>query len=75
MLQRFIGDRAFYRRAITIAAPIILQNLITNFVAMLDNIMVGQLDTAQISAVTIANNNLWLRLLRRHLHHPVLWQR
>ena len=58
MLQRFIGDRAFYRRAITIAAPIILQNLITNFVAMLDNIMVGQLDTAQISAVTIANNNL-----------------
>ena len=58
MLQRYIGDRAFYRRAITVAAPIILQNLITNFVAMLDNIMVGQLDTAQISAVTIVNNNL-----------------
>lgn len=58
MLQRYIGDRAFYRRAVTTAAPIILQNLITNFVALLDNIMVGQLSTAQISAVTIINNNL-----------------
>ena len=58
MLNRYIGDRAFYRRAILTAAPIILQNLITNFVAMLDNVMVGQLHTAQISAVTIVNNNL-----------------
>ena len=58
MLQRYIGDRAFYRRAFITATPIILQNLITNFVAMLDNIMVGLLDTAQISAVTITNNNL-----------------
>ena len=58
MFKRYIGDRTFYRRAIFTAAPIILQNLITNFVAMLDNIMVGLLDTAQISAVTIANNNL-----------------
>ena len=58
MANRFIGDRAFYRRAIITAAPIILQNLITNFVAMLDNVMVGQLHTAQISAVTIVNNNL-----------------
>ena len=58
MLQRYIGDKAFYRRALATALPIILQNLITNFVAMLDNVMVGQLATAQISAVTIANNNL-----------------
>lgn len=58
MLRRFIGDKAFYRRTFAIALPIILQNLITNFVSMLDNVMVGQLDTAQISAVTIVNNNL-----------------
>lgn len=58
MLQKFIGDKAFYRRVLAIALPIIAQNLITNFVSMLDNIMVGQLSTAQISAVTIANNNL-----------------
>ncbi len=58
MLKRYVGDRAFYRRVIAVALPIILQNLITNFVSMLDNIMVGQLSTAQIGAVTIANNNL-----------------
>ena len=58
MLQRYIGTKAFYRRALATALPIILQNLITNFVAMLDNVMVGQLATAQIGAVTIVNNNL-----------------
>lgn len=58
MLRKFIGDKAFYRRVMAIALPIILQNLITNFVSLLDNVMVGQLSTAQISAVTIVNNNL-----------------
>jgi len=58
MFRKFIGDKAFYRRVMAIALPIILQNLITNFVSLLDNVMVGQLSTAQISAVTIVNNNL-----------------
>ena len=58
MLKRYVGDKAFYSKTLAIALPIILQNLITNFVSLLDNIMVGQLSTAQISAVTIANNNL-----------------
>lgn len=58
MRKRFLGDRAFYKRIFAVALPIIVQNTITNFVAMLDNIMVGQLATAQISGVTIVNNNL-----------------
>ena len=58
MKNSLIGDKAFYRRVLIIALPIILQNLVTNFVSMLDNVMVGQLSTAQISAVTIVNNNL-----------------
>ena len=58
MLKRYVGDRAFYRRVFAVALPIIIQNTITNFVALLDNIMVGQLATAQISGVTIVNNNL-----------------
>ena len=58
MLSRYIGDRAFYKRVMLIALPMIFQNLITNFVSTLDNLMVGQLSTAQISAVTIINNNL-----------------
>ena len=58
MLKRYIGDRLFYGRLFAVALPIIIQNAITNFVALLDNIMVGQLATAQISGVTIVNNNL-----------------
>ena len=58
MCNSLIGDKALYRQILTVALPIILQNLITNFVAVLDNVMVGQLSTAQIGAVTIVNNNL-----------------
>lgn len=58
MLRNLVGDRAFYRRVLATATPIILQNAITNFVSLLDNVMVGQLSTAQIGGVTIANNNL-----------------
>lgn len=58
MPKRYIGDKPFYRRMLTIATPIILQNLITNFVSLLDNVMVGQLSTAQLGGVTIVNNNL-----------------
>lgn len=58
MPNKLIGDRTFYRHVLAIALPIILQNLITNFVSLLDNVMVGQLSTAQISAVNIVNNNL-----------------
>lgn len=58
MLRRYVGDRAFYRRVLAVALPIIAQNAITNFVSLLDNLMVGQLSTAQIGGVTIVNNNL-----------------
>lgn len=58
MGSRLNGDRDFYKRVLLIALPIMLQNLITNLVSLLDNVMVGQLDTAQIGAVTIVNNNL-----------------
>ena len=58
MVRNLIGDRSFYRRVMATATPIILQNAITNFVSLLDNVMVGQLSTAQIGGVTIANNNL-----------------
>jgi len=38
-----------------ILIPIIIQNGITNFVSLLDNIMVGQVGTEQMSGVSIAN--------------------
>lgn len=58
MLRRYVGDRLFYKRVLGIATPIILQNAITNFVSLLDNLMVGQLSNAELGGVTIVNNNL-----------------
>lgn len=57
MLNRYVGNRLFYRRMLTVATPIILQNAITNFVSLIDNLMVGQLRDA-LGGVTIVNNNL-----------------
>ena len=53
MLQRYIGDKAFYRRVFAVSIPIIIQNGITNFVNLLDNIMVGQIGTVSMSGVSI----------------------
>ncbi len=60
MLKRYIGDRAFYRRVLAVAVPIIIQNGITNFVSMLDNIMVGQIGTVPMSGVSIVNGLLFV---------------
>jgi len=55
-----IGDRSFYKTVFAIVVPIIIQNLITSFVSLLDNIMVGQMGTAQMSGVAIANQLVFI---------------
>ena len=54
------GDRAFYGMVLAVLIPIIVQNAITNFVQLLDNIMVGQVGTEQMSGVSIANQLLFV---------------
>lgn len=39
--KKFIGDRKFYMMVLAVAVPIMIQNGITNFVSLLDNIMIG----------------------------------
>ena len=60
MLKRYIGDRAFYSRVLRIAIPMIIQNGITNFVSLLDNIMVGQVGTIPMSGVSVVNGLLFV---------------
>ena len=60
MFKKFIGDRAFYKRFFSIAIPIIIQNGITNFVNLLDNVMVGQVGTLPMSGVSIVNGLLFV---------------
>lgn len=59
-MKRFIGDKKFYLMVLSIAVPIMIQNGITNFVAMLDNIMIGRVGTEQMSGVAVANQLLFV---------------
>ncbi|MCM1107171.1 MAG: MATE family efflux transporter [Blautia sp.] len=60
ILHRFIGDKAFYKMVLAIAVPIMIQNGITNFVGLLDNIMIGRVGTEQMSGVAIVNQLLFV---------------
>lgn len=53
--KKYVGNKAFYRMALAVAVPIMIQNGITQFVGMLDNIMVGRVGTEQMTGVSIAN--------------------
>ena len=51
MFRKFIGNKQFYKNLLLISIPIILSQLITQFVSLLDNLMVGQLTTAEFDGV------------------------
>lgn len=53
--KKLIGDRAFYGKVLGVTVPIMIQNGITNFVGLLDNIMVGRIGTEQMSGIAIVN--------------------
>lgn len=55
LLHKFIGDKAFYKMVLAITVPIMVQNGITNFVGLLDNIMIGRIGTEPMSGVAIVN--------------------
>ncbi len=58
--KKLIGSKAFYKMILGITIPIIIQNGITNFVNLLDNVMVGRLGTEQLSGVGIANQLIFV---------------
>jgi len=59
-IRSLVGDRKFYRFVLSISVPIMIQNGITNFVGLLDNIMVGRLSTEAMSGVSIVNQFLFI---------------
>ena len=63
MLKRFIGTKAFYRNVLALLIPMVIQQFITSFVSLLDNIMVGSLGTEAISAASISNSVLMVHML------------
>ena len=63
MFRRFIGTKAFYKSVLTLLIPIVIQQFISSFVSLLDNIMVGSLGAEAISAASIANSVLMVHML------------
>ena len=58
--RTLIGDKKFYGTVLAIIIPVIIQNGISNFVNLLDNLMVGALGDAQMSGVSIANQLIFI---------------
>ncbi len=58
--NKWFGNRAFYKMVLAIAVPMMIQNGITNFVSLLDNIMVGRLGTEAMSGVSIVNQFIFI---------------
>lgn len=50
----------YYKWMLRISVPTMIQNGVTNFVSMLDNIMVGQVGTLEMTGVSIVNQLLFV---------------
>ncbi len=53
--SKFIGPKQFYKDVLKIAVPLMLQQLITSSVNLVDNLMVGQLGDASLGGVAATN--------------------
>lgn len=60
MIKQFIGTKDFYKRVIALTLPIMIQNLITNFVNMLDNVMIGKVGTTEMVGIAISNQLIFV---------------
>ena len=52
--------RAFYKDVVVLAIPILLQNLITTSLGLIDTFMVGSLGEAPLAAVLLANTPVFV---------------
>lgn len=50
-----LTNKAFYKKTLTLMAPVVLQNLITTGINFLDNLMIGGLGESAIAAVAFGN--------------------
>lgn len=60
VLRRYIGTKAFYLSVIALIIPMVIQQGITQFVNLLDNVMVGRLGTEPMSGVAIVNQIIFI---------------
>lgn len=53
-------DKSIYKRALALAVPMMIQNGITNMVGLIDNVMVGSLETEAMTAVSIVGQLMFV---------------
>ncbi|MDD4780676.1 MAG: MATE family efflux transporter [Tissierellia bacterium] len=58
--NKFTLDKEFYKIMLKLSLPIMIQNLISSLINMVDTIMVGKLGEVEIAAVGIANQYFFL---------------
>jgi len=59
-MKKLFGTKEFYKAALIIALPMMVQNGLTSCVNLLDNLMVGSLGTESMTGVSIANQLLFV---------------
>ena len=62
-------NKRFYKRLLILTLPIVIQNLITTSLNMLDTLMIGNLGEVQLAAVGVANQFYFLYSLIHFLIH------
>ena len=58
--KKYIGDKKFYKMLIAVVLPIILQQFITQFVSLLDNLMIGNIGNSEMTGVALGNQLLFV---------------
>lgn len=59
-LKKFIGDRAFYKMALAIIIPVVIQQLILSIAGYVDNLMINSYSETAYTGVSTANRFMFL---------------
>lgn len=69
--SKFFGTRQFYKLALAVAVPLMMQQLITSSVNLVDNLMVGQLGDAALGR---ASRRSIVSILSRPMGPTACWR-
>ena len=58
--KKYIGDKAFYKMALAIIVPVIIQQLILSIAGYVDNLMISSFSTVAYTGVSTANRFMYL---------------
>lgn len=60
--KKYFGDKAFFKKTLIIAVPLMMQQLVSTAVNLLDNLMIGQLGDHALAGVAAVNRYFMIGL-------------